>query len=321
MARQLDTVTLDKAARHYAAQWMQPDLRSPSGKVFVGGPSYVLQDFNNFTFKDEFEHLLAGIKGWLGPKGLADFEAKSKEQLTPRDTKVFHDLLAEHLAVDPQGRHIAGAIGKTQIGNRIVGKRQVFFRTKRHEHLLIKNVYWPIYAGEEEERAAGSKAVTPLPRADLPPAPAGGMALVPNISAALAIKLADLIDDEFNIGSTAAEIRGRTGAQPVDPDAVESGTLLFTLPMAATAFAAAADAAPGGVITAAAITDDSSADATGTLGYCRSAATGTGADDVVDGEAGTSGADFNFNTLAIVSGATISMTSFTITVPQGSTAT
>lgn len=320
MTRQLETVTLDKAARHYAAEWMRPDLPSNSGKAFIGGPSYVLQDFYNFTFKDEFEHVLTGVKGWLGPTALADFEEKSKQRFTPRDAKVFHDLLAERLAIDPRGKHIAGAVGKVQLGNRIVGKRQHFFQTQRREYLLLKNVYWPIYAGEEEERAAGSKSVDQLPRADLPPAPAGG-ATVPNISAALAIKIADIIDVEFNIGSTAANIAGRTGSQPVDPDATEDGTLLFTLVMGDPAFGAAADGTPGGLITAASITDDSSADATGTLGYCRCKATGSGADDVLDGEAGTSGADFNFNTLAIVSGATVSMTSFTVTMPQGSTAT
>jgi len=87
----------------------------------------------------------------------------------------------------------------------------------------------------------------------------------------------------------------------------------------AAAFGAAADAAPGGTATASAVTDDASADATATLGYCRASSTADGAtpvDDHLDGEAGTSGADFNFSTLAIVSGATISLTSWTVTQPE-----
>ncbi len=61
------------------------------------------------------------------------------------------------------------------------------------------------------------------------------------------------------------------------------------------------------------------ADAAGTLGYCRASATNDGAtplDDHIDGEAGTSGADFNFNMLSIVSGATVSLTSWTVTMPE-----
>ncbi len=142
------------------------------------------------------------------------------------------------------------------------------------------------------------------------------MANNPRLSANCAIDACDAIVDRLDLGSTDATIRGRTGTQPSDPDATESGTLLFTLTMSATAFGAAADGAPGGVATAASITDDSSADATGTLAYCRIGSTGTGADDEIDGEAGTSGADFNFNTVSIVSGSTVSMTSLTVTVPQ-----
>ncbi|MEL0022526.1 MAG: hypothetical protein VW709_21895 [Rickettsiales bacterium] len=70
------------------------------------------------------------------------------------------------------------------------------------------------------------------------------------------------------------------------------------------------------------ITDDTSADATNTLAYCRFAATGTGADDHIDGNAttDTTGAT-DWNTLSIVSGSTVSMTSAVINLSQGSTAT
>ena len=125
-------------------------------------------------------------------------------------------------------------------------------------------------------------------------------------------------------GSLGGIIQGWTGAQPVDPNAVDVGTLLFSVTCNTTAFGAASDAAPGALGTAAGITDDSAADNTGTVLYCRGSSSSV-ADTVlnshIDGEAGTSGADFNFNTVAIVSGATVSVTSWTVTQPQGPTAT
>lgn len=142
------------------------------------------------------------------------------------------------------------------------------------------------------------------------------MALNFRISNAAAIRLADAFDDEVNVGSTAAAIDIRTGAQPADPDTAATGTLLATLTMSDPAFGAAADANPGGRITASAITSDTSADATGTAGYFRIRATGTGADDVADGECGTSGADLNFNTTSITSGSTVAITSLTVTMPE-----
>jgi len=145
------------------------------------------------------------------------------------------------------------------------------------------------------------------------------MALNTRISNECAVLACNAIVDNLDEGTGAAVIQGRTGAQPADPDTTVSGTLLFTLVCSDPAFGNAADAAPGATATASSITDDSSADATGTLGYCRASATNDGAtplDDHIDGEAGTSGADFNFNTLSIVSGSTVSMTSWTATMPE-----
>lgn len=136
------------------------------------------------------------------------------------------------------------------------------------------------------------------------------------ISNAAAKAMADTFDDQVNIGSTAAVIDIRTGTQPADPDTAATGTLLATLTFSDPAFGAAADANPGGRLTASAITSDSSADATGTAGYFRIRATGTGADDVADGEVGTSGSDLNMNTTAITSGSTVSISSFTVTMPE-----
>ena len=320
--RTLDTATLNQAARDYAGMWLQPDLKSPSGKLFVSGPGRVLQDLYNADFKDEHEYLVRGIKEWMGAKALAEFEGLTKARFAPREDAVFHQMLRERLAIDMDGNHLVGSIGTVQLGSRIVGSRVKVRKTRKFGEVMIrKNVYWPVYAGEMEERLARSTRPDPLP-ADAEPWPLSELhATNPNISAESALLALDAIVDSLDEGSTAATIRGRSGAQPADPDATETGTLLFTLTMTDPAFGAAADNAPGALATAAAITDDSSADATGTLGYCRCGATGTGADDHIDGEAGASGADFNFNTVSIVSGATVSMTSFTVSLPQGSTAT
>ena len=142
------------------------------------------------------------------------------------------------------------------------------------------------------------------------------MALNFRISNVTAKSNADNFKTNLDIGTTAAVIDIRTGAQPADPDTVATGTLLGTLTMSDPSFGAATDANPGGRITASAITDDSAADATGTAGYFRMRATGTGAADVADGECGTSASDLNFNTVSITLGSAISITSFTVTQPE-----
>lgn len=138
-----------------------------------------------------------------------------------------------------------------------------------------------------------------------------------NISNACAKAMANTFNDQVNIGTTAAVLDIRTGAQPADPDTAATGTLLGTLTFSDPAFTAATDANPGGRVTASAITNDSSADATGTAGYFRIRATGTGAADVADGEVGTAASDLNMNTTAITAGSTISITSMTVTMSEG----
>ena len=62
------------------------------------------------------------------------------------------------------------------------------------------------------------------------------MALNFRISNVAAKALADTFDDQVNIGSTAAAIDVRTGAQPADPDTAATGTSLATLTMSDPAF-------------------------------------------------------------------------------------
>ena len=84
-------------------------------------------------------------------------------------------------------------------------------------------------------------------------------------------------------------------------------TLLAELTLNATF----APAASSGVLTLNSITADSSANATGTATWFRIVT--SGATFVMDGSVGTSGQDLNLSTTSIVSGATVSVTSATIT--------
>jgi hypothetical protein len=90
--------------------------------------------------------------------------------------------------------------------------------------------------------------------------------------------------------------------------------LLATLTFSDPAFGAATDGNPGGLLTASAITSDASADATGTATFYRI----TDSDDEVkaQGTVGTSGANINFNTDSFVTGATVSVTALTYTMPE-----
>lgn len=106
-------------------------------------------------------------------------------------------------------------------------------------------------------------------------------------------------------------IQIRTGAQPATVATAASGTLLGTLTLSATAFGAAT----GGVCTAATITGDTSADATGTAGYFR-CYDGAGT-AVIDGSiTGTGGGgDMVLDSTSITAGGTINVTAWTITMP------
>lgn len=92
--------------------------------------------------------------------------------------------------------------------------------------------------------------------------------------------------------------------------AVGAQVLLAELRFNAAAFAAASN----GVITAGAITADSSANATGTASWYR-ALQSDGTTVMWDGTVGTSGADLNLNSTAVQSGASVSVTSLTLTFP------
>jgi hypothetical protein len=110
------------------------------------------------------------------------------------------------------------------------------------------------------------------------------------------------------------EIKIYTGSIPATCETAASGTLLGTLTFSATAFGAATDDNPGATASAAAITDDSSADATGTAGYFRALES----DGTVhlQGDCGTSAADMIMNTTSVTAGLAISITSYVVVLPE-----
>ena len=95
-------------------------------------------------------------------------------------------------------------------------------------------------------------------------------------------------------------------------DSIGASVLLAELRFSATS----APAASNGVVTYSSITADSSANATGTATYYRTFKS-DGTTVVRQGTVGTSGADMNLNSTSIQSGAQVSLTSMTYTIPRG----
>lgn len=141
------------------------------------------------------------------------------------------------------------------------------------------------------------------------------MALNLKISNAVAQAMLTAVKSAIDAG-TAAIIEIYDGSQPTDPDtAVGAQVKLATLTMNATAFGSVSDAAPGAIMTAAAITSDSSADATGTAAWFRML-TQAGGSVIMDGSVGTGTHDMVFNTVAFTAGSTIAITAMTVTMPE-----
>lgn len=137
------------------------------------------------------------------------------------------------------------------------------------------------------------------------------MAADPRLTNATASVACDAIVDRLDEGSGAGTIKIYNGTIPTDADtAVGAQTLLATLTFSDPAFGAASN----GVATASAITSDTSADASGTATWSRWAT--SGGTTILDCTVGTSGEDINFNTNVFVAGATVSITSLTLTVPK-----
>jgi hypothetical protein len=115
----------------------------------------------------------------------------------------------------------------------------------------------------------------------------------------------DAVGDALNSGT----IEIYVGSQPTNVSDAPSTSKLGTLTFSATAFGSPSN----GVVTAAAITSDTNADASGTAGYARLMTSGAAVHS--DATCGQGSGDFNFDNAVIVSGGTIAVSSLTLTQP------
>ena len=111
----------------------------------------------------------------------------------------------------------------------------------------------------------------------------------------------------IDAGSGAGYLEIYTGTMPADLGAITDQTKLGTL-----TFSDPCGGVTGNTLTFASITGDSAADATGTAAWCR--LYDSDATVIADGDVGTSGAFLNLNTVAIVAGGPIEVTSMTVAV-------
>lgn len=119
----------------------------------------------------------------------------------------------------------------------------------------------------------------------------------------------DAVVDSLDAGAGPATIKIYTGSQPADADDAASGTLLATITMSDPAFGAAsagvatADNTPALSATAA---------ASGTAGWFRAADSND--TNRIDGDVGEGSGTLNLDNTDIVSGQTVTVTGWTVTV-------
>lgn len=119
--------------------------------------------------------------------------------------------------------------------------------------------------------------------------------------------------DALTDNAASGILRIYDGTRPTDADTAISGnTVLAELTMGATAFGSAS----AGVLTANAITSDSSANNTGTASWARLWQS-NGTTPLGDFSVGTSGTEVIINTVSIVAAAVVSCSALTITAPVG----
>ena len=342
MSRNLSVSVLEDRAKFYAYQWLSPDVTDPSTGKPRFGPKLVLRDMQNLAYKDEFNVVYANMNDLMGKKAWADFEKEFKKIATPREDKVLAQELKRRLAIDPDGNHIDGMIGVTKVGGRRIGtkivevepiwsiqRRQALGLPKKGNRQTIHKIVnddWPIYAGEEQERASGNAKLDRIPG----PIEAALTAFMEDESGALNTRVSseaviaglDALVIRLDEGTLGSLIVGYATAQATDPDTAVGGqTKLFSCVTTGTVtfIAPSTDAGGNALATANAITDDTSADATATLDWIRASSSSSSLvalDDHIDGEADTTGSDWTFNTVAIVTAATVSITSWTCSLSE-----
>lgn len=118
--------------------------------------------------------------------------------------------------------------------------------------------------------------------------------------------------DAFALLCNTGYIRLYDGTRPTNGDTALAGnTLLASLRFNATAFSAAV----AGLLTANAITEDSSADASSVVTFCRLYES-DGTTVIMDGSVGTSDANLVLSTLTITATVAVSCSSFTHTIAK-----
>lgn len=140
------------------------------------------------------------------------------------------------------------------------------------------------------------------------------MPTAPFVTNAVAVAMATAILTAMDAG-TQPVVEIYSGTAPVDADAAITGTLLASLLCNATSAGSVAASGQNGRLTFAAITPDSSADATGTATHFR-IKTQTGGTVILQGTVGTTASDMILNTVAITAGSTVSLSSGTVDVPE-----
>lgn len=137
------------------------------------------------------------------------------------------------------------------------------------------------------------------------------MPLAPSITLAAQSAAANAVTLLVDAGSLAGRLRIYGGTAPANVNTALTGqTLLADLAMSDPAFGAASS----GVSTAAAITSDTSADATGTAVFMRVGSwDGATFTPVIQGSVGTSGCDLNLSSTSITLGGTVAVSSLTYT--------
>lgn len=142
------------------------------------------------------------------------------------------------------------------------------------------------------------------------------MATQPTIRMSAAQAALDAILALLNTGG-GGRIEIFDGSMPASCATADAGTKLAILPLSATAFAASVDG-PSGLAqaTANAITSDTNAAATGSADYFRAkASAGT---VILQGTVGTATTDMILNSVNIASGDTVALTSWVVSLPDGS---
>lgn len=104
-----DTIkALDGWAKHHAGMFLADRQDGPvvNRRVDHGGGEYtgltmrqfsrdwIMLQFHNFTYKDEFDHIVGRFRSLLGAEALADFEARLA-QFPPRSDEAFAALLEQ----------------------------------------------------------------------------------------------------------------------------------------------------------------------------------------------------------------------------------